>query len=84
MLLFYSSETAGKLLLTKDMLLLSLCFAYTGEAMSYTLELEFLQLSMIFDVCNKCINACVANGGWVLKDLGTETNNPNPGWWNTP
>ena len=30
------------------------------------------------------VNACVANGGWVLKDLGTETNNPNPGWWNTP
>ena len=29
-------------------------------------------------------NACVANGGWVLKDLGTETNHPNPGRWNTP
>ena len=29
-------------------------------------------------------NACVANGGWMLKDLGTETNNPNPGQWNTP
>ena len=24
------------------------------------------------------INACVANGGWVLKDLGTDTNNPKP------
>ena len=29
------------------------------------------------------INACVANGGWVLKGLGTETNNPNPGRWTT-
>ena len=24
------------------------------------------------------INACVADGGWVLKDLGTDTNNPKP------
>ena len=30
------------------------------------------------------LNICVANGGWALKDLGTETNNPNPGRWNTP
>ena len=30
------------------------------------------------------VNACVANGGWVLKDLGTETNNPNPRRGNTP
>ena len=30
------------------------------------------------------VNACVANGGWVLKDLGTDPNNPNPGWWDTP
>ena len=29
------------------------------------------------------INACVANGGWVLKDLGTDPNNPNPGRWDT-
>ena len=29
-------------------------------------------------------NACVANGGWVLKDLGTDPNNPNPGRWDTP
>ena len=29
-------------------------------------------------------NACVANGGWVVKDLGTETNTPNPGQWNIP
>ena len=28
-------------------------------------------------------NACVANGGWVLKDLGTDPNNPNPGRWDT-
>ena len=34
-------------------------------------------------VFKQVINACVANGGWVLKDLGTETNNPNPGQWNT-
>ena len=35
---------------------------------------------------NQCIhiNACVANGGWVLKDLGTDPNNPNPGRWDTP
>jgi len=33
--------------------------------------------------CLPLINACVANGGWVLKDLGTGTNNPNPGQWNT-
>ena len=32
----------------------------------------------------RLINACVANGGWVLKDLGTGTNNPNPGRWDTP
>ena len=30
------------------------------------------------------VNACVANGGWVLKDLGTDPNNPNPGRWDTP
>ena len=30
------------------------------------------------------INACVANGGWVLTDLGTDPNNPNPGRWDTP
>ena len=29
------------------------------------------------------ISACVANGGWVLKDVGSGTNNSNPGWWNT-
>ena len=52
MLLFYSSEIAGKLLLTKDMLLLSLCFAYTGELISCTLELYFY--SYIYDIV--CIN----------------------------
>ena len=30
------------------------------------------------------VNPCVANGGWVLKDLGTDPNNPNPGRWDTP
>ena len=35
--------------------------------------------------CNEpAINSCVANGGWVLKDLGTGTTDPNPGRWNTP
>ena len=32
----------------------------------------------------RLFNACVANGGWVLKDLGTDPNNPNPGRWDTP
>ena len=35
-------------------------------------------------MCYPIVNACVANGGWMLKDLGTETNNPNPGRWNPP
>ena len=35
-------------------------------------------------VINLLFNACVANGGWVLKDLGTDPNNPKSGWWNTP
>ena len=40
--------------------------------------------STLFPFLSFLINACVANGGWVLKDLGTDPNNPNPGRWDTP
>ena len=44
-----------------------------------------IYLERLFSLIIKCtVNACVANGGWVPKDLGTGTNNPNPGRWNTP
>ena len=39
---------------------------------------------MHVDVLLLHINACVANGGWVLKDLATDPNNPNPGRWDPP
>jgi len=43
-----------------------------------------IQCSHQFSSLYPMINACVANGGWVLKDLGTDPNNPNPGRWDTP
>ena len=43
------------------------------------------QLVSVLDPKKKSrINACVANGGWVLKDLGSDPNNPKPNQWDTP
>ena len=48
LLLLFFTETAVKLFFTKDMLLLSLCFAYTGElAFSAKKERLYSQTSII-------------------------------------
>ena len=46
---------------------------------------EVLKNLIIFiKLLKKLINTCVANGGWVLKDLRTDPNNQNPGRLDTP